>query len=136
MYLVRRIKTAYCKVCKKEVNPIKKPLETIDKVAWTLAIIITIGIGAIVYLIYRFRVVKKKYCPTCATLVSFTEKTEEELKPTFDTSTSKGKVLEKLEKIKEKKKPVKQEEDYYCPYCGSHISPESTTCPACKTAIK
>ncbi|MFX1275553.1 MAG: hypothetical protein ACFFBP_04130 [Promethearchaeota archaeon] len=130
--------TGYCKVCKKEVDkPIKKPIGTLGAVLWGLIIFATLGIALIIYLPYRFRIVKKKHCPTCYTLLDFKKvEKEEEIKPQFDTSTAKGKVLEKVEKVKATTKEKKGEKEYYCPFCGAHISPKADTCPACKTTIK
>ena len=129
------IKTGYCRICKKDIEPIKKPIDTAGKIMWILFIVVTIGIGGIVYLIYRFRITKKKYCPSCITLVHFEEKAEEEIKPTYDTSTAKGKVLEKVEKTKSKPKPKIKEEENFCPFCGTKISIKVSTCPSCKTEI-
>lgn len=135
--MVKRMATGYCKVCKKEVDkPIKKPMDTLEKVVWGLIIFATIGIALVVYLPYRFRIVKKKHCPTCYLLLDFKRPKEEEVKPQFDTSTARGKVLEKVEKVKAKPKEKREEEEYYCPFCGSHISPKASICPVCKTAIK
>lgn len=128
--------TGYCPVCQKEIDkPIKKPMTTLAKVVWGLVILASLGGALIIYLPYRFRIVKKKHCPVCYTLLDFKKPKTEEIKPKFDTSTAKGKVLEKVEKVKASKK-VKKEDEYFCPFCGAHISPTATTCPSCKTLIK
>jgi hypothetical protein len=136
---VRTIKVAYCKICKKEVSPSTKPLDTWEKVAWALISLVTVGIGFIVYLLYHFKYLKKKYCPICYVPVTF--KTEEEKekeekeKPKFDTSTAKGKVLEKVDKVKKQPKPTKQPEKEFCEFCGSQIPSSASVCPSCKTVF-
>ena len=136
---MKTIKTAYCKICKKEVEPSKKKMDTWDKVAWGLISLATVGIGFIVYLVYRFRYQKKKYCSICNVLVTF--KTEEEkekeekTKAKFDTSTAKGKVLEKVEHVKKQPKPKKDPEKEFCDFCGSQIPSSASVCPSCKTIL-
>ncbi|MFX1398416.1 MAG: zinc-ribbon domain-containing protein [Promethearchaeota archaeon] len=131
-------KTGYCKICKEEVEPRKKPMTTMQKVAWGLVSVATLGLALIVFLIYNFRIVKKKYCPVCHSLVDFQTKEHliEEQKPKYDTSTSKGKVLEKVEKVKSKSKSQKSVEKVFCHYCGAQISVTATTCPSCNTKLK
>jgi len=134
---VKELKIAYCTLCDKEVKPVKKPMNTLEKVIWFLVIIASIGIALVIYLIYRFRIVKKKYCPICATQVHFKDEKEiEEKMEKFDTSTAKGKVLEKVEKAKTKSKGQQIKKENFCPYCGSKISPDVKTCPSCKTHLK
>ncbi len=134
------ITTGYCKICKKEVTPIKKPLKTIEKVIWVLIILATLGIALIVYLIYQFRIVKKKHCPICYTVVDFKKmkeiKEQEEKKPKFDTTTSKGKVLAKVEKAKEKSKTKQDTGKMFCEFCGAQIPSSSTICPSCQTKVE
>ena len=137
--MVKTIKVAYCKICKKDVEPSKKKMDTWEKIAWGLISLATLGIGLVVYLIYRFRYQKKKYCSICNVLVTF--KTEEEKekeekeKVKFDTSTAKGKVLEKVEHVKKQPKPKKEAEKAFCEFCGSQIPSSASICPSCKTVL-
>jgi len=134
---VKYLKIAYCNLCDKEVKPVKKPMNTLEKVLWFLVIVASLGIALIIYLIYRFRIVKKKFCPTCATQVHFKDQKEiEEKTQKFDTSTAKGKILEKVEKAKTTPKTQKIKVENFCPYCGSKIPPDAKICPSCKTSLK
>ncbi len=143
--MVKTIKNAYCKICKKDVEPGHKKMDTWERVAWVLISFATLGIGFIVYLLYHFRYQKKKYCPTCYVEVRFEEvevgengekTTKSKKKPEFDTSTAKGKVLEKVEKVKDKPKPIKVAEKVFCDFCGSEIPSTASICPSCKTKLK
>ena len=97
-------KYAYCTVCKKEVEqPVRKPLETFQKLVWVILIIASVGILAIVY---AFLVMnkKKEFCATCRTKVQFLSepiKTEEEEGVPL---TAKEKALRKAGKVAEAKK--------------------------------
>lgn len=137
--MVNTIETAYCKICKKDVIPGHKPLDTWEKVAWALISLGTVGIGFIVYLIYHFKYLKKKYCPICYVPVTFKtveeKEKEEKEKAKFDTSTAKGKVLEKIEKVKKQPKPTKEPEKEFCEFCGSQIPSSASVCPSCKTTL-
>ena len=99
---------------------------------------ISVGaIGLIVYLIYHFRYQKKKYCPVCNIEVMF--KTEEEKAKEeaakIDTSTAKGKVLEKVEKVKKQSKTEKKAEKQFCEFCGSQVPSSASVCPSCNTKL-
>jgi hypothetical protein len=135
--MVNTIKVAYCKICKKEVEPSKKKIDTWERVFWVLISLATIGIGLIVYLIYRSRYIKKKYCPICNIEVKF--KTEEEKKKEeetkIDTSTAKGKVLEKVEQVKKQSKTEKKTEKQFCEFCGSQVPSSASMCPSCNTKL-
>ncbi|MFX0059438.1 MAG: zinc ribbon domain-containing protein [Candidatus Heimdallarchaeota archaeon] len=140
-------KYAYCKVCKKQIdNPIRKPLETFQKVVWVIIIVATVGIAALVYAIYVSNK-KKNYCPTCLSALEFSkepfEKEEEELVPL----TPKEKVLSKAgKKVERKEKPSEEEaeieeerikpEQTFCPYCGEDIKPNAKKCPYCGSNLK
>ena len=135
--MVNRIKVAYCKICKKEVEPGKKKIDTWERVFWVLISLATIGIELIVYLVYRSRYQRKKYCPICNIEVKF--KTEEEKakeeEAKIDTSTAKGKVLEKVEQVKKQSKTEKKEEKQFCEFCGSHVPSSASVCPSCNTKL-
>jgi hypothetical protein len=140
------VKYAYCKVCKKQIdNPVRKPMETFEKVVWVIIIIATVGIAALVYAIYVANK-KKNYCPTCLTALEFSketyEKEEEELVPL----TPKEKVLSKTgKKVERKEKPEEKEvkteervrpEEIFCPYCGEDIKPDAKKCPYCGSKLQ
>ncbi len=136
--MVNTIKVAYCKICKKEVEPGKKKMDTWERVAWVLISLATIGIGLIVYLLYRFRYQKKKYCPICNIEVKFKteeEKAKEEEEAKIDTSTAKGKVLEKVEQVKKQSKTGKKAEKQFCEFCGSQVPSSASECPSCNTKL-
>ena len=135
-----KIKFAYCKYCQKEVEPAKKPLNSAQKTVLVIVILGTLGIGAIVWLIYSKVSRKKHYCPTCSSKVEFSKQPFEKPKELAETLTAKQKVLKKVEKKKAdkpaaKKKPKEVKKDIFCPFCG--IKLEDTfdalgSCPACK----
>ena len=135
--MVSTIKVAYCKICKKEVEPGKKKIDTWERVFWVLISLATIGIGLIVYLVYRSRYQRKKYCPICN--VEVTLKTEEEKKreeeTKIDTSTAKGKVLEKVEQVKKRSKTDTKAEKQFCEFCGSQVPSSASVCPSCSTKL-
>ena len=137
---------AYCNVCKKEVEqPVRKPLETFQKVLWIILIIGTIGIAAIIYAFYSVNR-KKDYCPTCYASLQFSNEPFEKEKEEELPLTPKEKALKKAEKIVESKKkkemiPVKEEEEIkaeqrFCPYCGENIKLGLSKCPYCHTVLK
>lgn len=111
-----------------------------QKVVWGIAILVTLGIALIIYIIYQFRFVKKKHCPVCYTAVDFKKmkeiKKQEEEKPKIDTTTSKGKVLAKVEKAKEKSKTNKETGKMFCEFCGAQIPSSASICPSCHTKIE
>ena len=153
--MVKTIKIAYCKICNKEVKPGKKKMGTWEKIGWVIVATFSLGlfvtipyigiayviILCFIFLLYRFRLQKKKYCPVCNVVVTFKteeEKAEEEKSKTkFDTSTAKGRVLEKVEHVKKqpKAKPKKEAEKDFCEFCGSQIPSSASVCPSCKTKL-
>lgn len=158
----KRIRYAYCELCKKEVEePVKKPLTTIQKTIWVIATVATLGIAAIVFLFYTLYFRTKDYCPTCFNKLQYSK--EPFIKPEKKAApkTPKEKVLEKikereepeeiavvevtskekkkLEKPKEKrtkKKEKEKEEERICPFCGEKLDEDYATCPFCRTALK
>ncbi len=142
-------KYAYCKICDKEVdNPVRKPMETFQKVIWVIVSIATVGIAAIIFaIVYANR--KKIHCPTCQSKVQLSSephaKSEEEGEP----MTQRERILKKAGKAKEKK--IKSEEDAsseiteeekaekeqtFCPYCGEDIDAGISKCPYCHSSLK
>ena len=140
-------KYAYCKICDKEVdNPVRKPMETFQKVIWVIISIATVGVAAIIYAIVNANK-KKIYCPTCRSKVQITSephaKSEEEGEPL----TQRERILKKAGKAKEKK--IKSEKDAssetaeddekeqsFCPYCGEDIDAGISKCPYCHSSLK
>lgn len=149
----KKIKFAYCKVCKQEVETSKrKPLTTMQKLAWVMIIIATLGIGAIVYGIYLSNR-PKVYCPTCFTKLEYSDKPFIKPKKKREDMTPKERVLDKTGLLEEepeveevptkkqepkKRKKEKGKEDIksVCPYCGENLDGKYTTCPFCHSPLK
>ncbi|MFX1309936.1 MAG: hypothetical protein ACFE8C_09600 [Promethearchaeota archaeon] len=148
----KKIKFAYCKTCKQEVEKsVRKPLETMQKVAWIMGIVGTLGIAAIAYGIYLSNR-PKVYCPTCFTKLEYSDKPFVKPKKKREDMTPKERVLDKVgieeepeEKKPPKKKPVprkeekeakKEEKKIICPYCGETLDKEYATCPFCQVPLK
>jgi uncharacterized protein with PIN domain len=145
----KKIRYAYCKVCNKEVEKSsRKPLSTMQKTGWVVIIIITLGIGALVYLIYRSNR-PKSYCPTCFTKLEFSD--EPFIKPEDAIPlTPKEKVLkkagkeikpkegleEKAKEIIEKPEKKPSSDETFCPYCGEDIESGIDKCPYCGSSLK
>ncbi len=134
-----KIKFAYCNYCQKEVEPVKKPLDSAQKTVLIIISLGTLGIGLIAWLIYNKISRKKNYCPKCSSKVSYSKEPFEKPKKLAEALTAKEKVIKKVEKKKSEKRPTKkkpkEEKDVFCPYCG--IKLEDTldalgSCPACK----
>ncbi|MBD3214322.1 MAG: hypothetical protein GF311_17055 [Candidatus Lokiarchaeota archaeon] len=143
------VKFYYCPVCKKEIEPedrIRKPMDSLEKVAWAIVIIGTVGIGLIPFLVYYFYYKKRNHCPTCYNKLTQSsqpfEKPEKEVEP----KTPREKVLKKAGKKIERKETVqtpekskteeKDEDKVFCPYCGTELSKRTAKCPNCGTRIK
>ena len=141
------VKYAYCKVCDKEVDkPVRKPMETFQKVVWVIISIASIGIGAIIFAIINANK-KKVFCPTCRTKVEFSS--EPHKKPDEETEplTQRERVLKKAGKAKEKKTKADKEtpteiteeekkEQTFCPYCGEDVDVGISKCPYCHSSLK
>jgi hypothetical protein len=138
---------SYCNVCKQEVEiPDKKPLTRIQKIIWTIVIVGTIGIGAIVLAIY-YSSRPKEYCPECHTKLVKSDTPFEKPKKKPENMTPKEKVLDKAgieEEEKPKKKPTQEtttkktdgeEEKVICPYCGEELEEKVPTCTFCKSVL-
>ena len=146
----KKIKFAYCKTCKQEVEKsVRKPLDTMQKVVWGIAIVGTLGIASIPYGIYISNR-PKVYCSTCFTKLEYSDKPFEKPKKKKETLTPKEKILDKAglreepeeeEMIEEKPKPKKKEkekkkEKIFCEYCGEKLDGDYATCPFCQATLK
>ena len=143
----KKIKYAYCKVCKNEVdNPSKRPMTTSQKIGWIIIIVATLGIAAIVLAIVQSNK-PKNYCPECHTKLEYSDKPFEKPKKKPEEMTPKERVLDKAgleEKLKQKptrKKPAKkaakeEEKKIFCPYCGEELEEKLPTCPFCQSVIE
>ena len=148
----KKIRFAYCKVCKKEVEESRrKPLETMQKVVWVIVIIATLGIAAIAYAIYLSNR-PKSYCAICFTKLEYSDKPFEKTKKKREDMTAREKVLDKAEieeepKVKEstEKKPKvkkertqkdKKEKKNFCSFCGEELDSDYSTCPFCQSKLK
>jgi hypothetical protein len=140
-------KYTYCKHCEKEVfDPIKKPLESMEKTIWIIVTIATLGIGLIAFLIYDKYGKKKKYCPTCHLKLEFSPVPSEKPKALIEALTPKETIIKKVEKKKtekatKKKASMEKEEKeddqkIYCPYCGEELKEKYETCPYCAATLK
>ncbi|MFO8020397.1 MAG: hypothetical protein R6U96_17380 [Promethearchaeia archaeon] len=56
---------AYCQICEEFVYPVRKPVKNQYNTLFFLVGLMTAGLGVIIYAIYRFIFMKKKYCPYC-----------------------------------------------------------------------
>ena len=146
----KKIRFAYCKVCKKEVEESRrKPLETMQKVVWVIIIVATIGIAAIAYAIYLSNR-SKSYCPTCFTKLEYSDKPFEKPKRKREDMTPRERVLDKagIEGKGEEKEPVEKKPDtkkgekkerkqeITCSYCGEKLDEDYATCPFCQSKLK
>lgn len=149
----KKIKFAYCKVCKQEVDKsARKPLDTMQKLAWGIGIVGTLGIAAIAYGFYLSNR-PKVHCPICFTKLEYSDKPFVKPKKERKDMTPKERVLDKAgikeeePEVKEpaKRKPEtkkrKKEEDLeekkiICPYCGETLDGEYAICPFCQVPLK
>jgi len=138
-----KIKYAYCNFCKKEINePIKKPMDSMEKTIWIILILATLGFGIIGFLIYNYYWRKRTYCPNCHSKLVYSSEPFE--KPKLEeTLTAKQKVMKKASEKKAatplKKEAVvakKAEKTFVCPFCGEELKEKLATCPFCGEALK
>ena len=142
-----KIKYNYCNVCKQEVEePSRKPLTTMQKVGWWIASVGTIGIAAIVYVLY-YSNKPRNYCPECHTKIVKSDQPFEKPKKKPEEMTPKERVLDKAgieEGEQSAKKPSskepttkKEEEDkIFCPFCGEELEEKIPTCSFCQAVIE
>jgi len=146
----KKIKYIYCKVCKHEVeDPSRRPLTTIQKMVWIMAIVGTIGIGAVVYAFYLSSR-PKVFCPDCHSKLEYSDKPFEKPKKREDMTPrekvfDKAGIEEETEKKKQqakkkaeakKKKEEKEEKKRFCSFCGEELDEDYSTCPFCQAALK
>ena len=108
--MTKKIKFAYCKTCKQEVeSSSRKPLDTMQKVLWGMAIVGTLGIAAIAYGVYLSNR-PKVYCSTCFTKLEYSDKPFVKPKKERKDMTPKEKLLDKvgIEKKTKLKKLLKR----------------------------
>ncbi len=149
-------KYLYCKVCKNEIEkPSRNPFTTSEKVIWGMICVGTIGVAAIVLVIYYVFFRAKNHCPDCHSKVEYTdkplakEKKREDMTPREKVLNKAGQEIEdeeepeKIETQKKteekKKKKVKEEKEkqkIFCSFCGEELKKEYPTCPFCQTALK
>ncbi len=142
----KKIKYAYCKICKHEVdNPSKKPMTTSQKIGWIIGIVATLGIAAIVLAFIQSNK-PKNYCPDCYTKLEYSDEPFEKPKKKPEEMTPKERVLdkagieeepkEKPERKKPEKKKAEAEKKIFCPYCGEELDEKYPTCPFCQSIIE
>lgn len=141
-------KYAYCKICDKQVeNPVRKPMQTFQKVIWVMLSIGTVGVAAIIFaIVYTNR--KKVHCPTCRAKVQITSEPQAKSEKDGEPLTQRERILKKAGKAKEKKaeeekeSPLEEEEEEeevkeqtFCPYCGEDIDKGISSCPYCHSSL-
>jgi len=146
-----KIKFSFCNYCEKEVDPSKKPLDSMAKTIWIVICISTLGFGLIAYLFYTKLFRKKLYCSTCESKLVFSDKPFDQPKALEDM-TAKEKIVaktgkkvpakrapkKKTEKEREEIEEVKEEAEeskIYCPFCGEQLKEKVDACPFCKAEI-
>ncbi len=145
----KKIRYAYCKVCKHEVEKSsRKPLDTTQKITWVIISVATLGLGLIAYAIYLSNR-PKTYCPDCFTKLEYSDKPFEKPKKKRETMTPREKILDKAglreeteeETVEKKPEPKKKEkekkkEKIFCEYCGEKLDDDYATCPFCQATLK
>lgn len=145
----KKIRYAYCKVCKHEVEKSsRKPLDTAQKITWVIISVATLGLGLIAYAIYLSNR-PKTYCPDCFTKLEYSDKPFEKPKKKRETMTPREKILDKAglreeteeETVEKKPEPKKKEkekkkEKIFCEYCGEKLDDDYATCPFCQATLK
>ena len=136
----------YCDYCEKEVEPSRKPLDSFQKTIWAMIIICSLGFGLIALLIYN-KSRRKKYCPTCETLLKVSEEPFEKPKPLEDLTAKERVLVKSGKKVKVKKAEVVEEEEeieevvekkIFCPFCGEELkgdNAERESCPFCQANL-
>jgi len=151
---MKRNRVAYCKSCGRVVGkPKRKPIDSFRMNIYVIIMIATLGFALIPFLIYRYTVVKKDYCPDCQGKLTFyssrselpgdttpflhlierLESEKEKKKPT--KGTKKEEVLEKVEE-KKKKKEKESPKWKYCPFCHKQLDIDAVVCTYCGVQLK
>jgi len=135
------VKYYYCHVCKKEIdNPIRKPMDTLEKIIWVIIILATVGFGLIPFFLYRYYIKPKNRCPNCVSKLESSEQPFSEPEEEIEAKTPREKILKKAGKTKEiqkerekakkrqKRKETGEKEKKSrpskCPYCGNRLDPD------------
>jgi len=141
-------KYAYCKICDKQVEiPVRKPMQTFQKVIWVMASIATVGVAAIIFaIVYANR--RKDHCPKCRSKVKFSSEPHAKAEKDGKPLTQRERILKKAGKAKEEKIkseeeasseiPEEEEEEIeqtFCPYCGEDIDKGISRCPYCHSSL-
>ena len=138
----------YCKICKKEVEEARrKPMDTMQKVIWGIAIVATIGIAAIFYSIALSNK-PKHYCPTCFSKLEFSDKPFVKPKKKIKEMTAKEKILAKASPKEEaqeeglveskpaEKQKAEKKKEIICSFCGEKLEGDLAQCPYCQAILK
>jgi len=134
----------YCDYCEKEVEPSRKPLDSFQKTIWAMIVICTIGFGLIALFIYNKFMRKKKYCPTCETILKISEEPFEKPKPLEDLTPKERVLVKSGKKVKEKKAKVVEDEEeeeekkIFCPFSGEELKGDYAkreSCPFCQANL-
>lgn len=145
----KKIRYAYCKVCKHEVETSsRKPLDTTQKMWWVIISVATLGLGLIAYAIYLSNR-PRTYCPECFTKLEYSDEPFVKPKKKRETMTPREKILDKAglgeeteeEAVEKKPKPKKKEKEkkkgkIFCEYCGEELDEGYATCPFCQATLK
>jgi len=127
-------KFAYCSQCGKPAKkPKRKSLTSFHYQILIISALATFGIALIAFLIYRFFIQKKIYCPRCGEKVKFYRSPNE-----YPKKVPVINLMEKLEEEKSNKEEKNQEipstekKQYKkCENCGQDIDMKADICPYC-----
>ena len=119
---------AYCNNCEKEIlKPKRRAIDTMYYNVWILTIISSLGIALIPFLIYRYIILKKNYCPNCKKKLDFYNSKKEFPEPKVQIA----RILQTIEQEQKEK-----EEYIICPYCQEKVIIHKKICPICGSTIK
>ena len=110
---------AYCKNCKKQVNPVRFIKNELYNRMWAITIISSLGFALPIFIIFHHFVKKKIYCERCYSRVKFYDSldkipgTKEQVVRIVDSINGNG------------KQPI------YCRYCHGEIDFNTDVCPTC-----
>ncbi|TXT64914.1 MAG: hypothetical protein BAJALOKI3v1_150017 [Promethearchaeota archaeon] len=129
-------KHAFCPSCGKPVKPIRRPLTSFHYQILVISTIASLGFAFIAFLIYRFLIQKKVYCPKCGSKVEFYANPEEYPKKMPVINLMEKLEQEKLQKQEKKQKTEQNEsqgekEYILCENCSREIDKKAKICPFC-----
>ena len=120
---------AYCNNCEKEIfKPKRKSIENMYYNVWILAIVSSLGLAIVPFLIYRYVILKKDICPYCQNQLNFYSSHEEIPEP-------KAQIARILQTIEQEKRD-KEDDKLYCPYCQQEINKQEDICSNCGASLK